>query len=199
MEASNISVVITHYNDLEGLSECIAAWGKQTVKPLEVIVVDDGSRSQLGLEVWKASFRYAFRLVCHPKNLGVPAAMNTGLREVTGAYVHFASCSDLPDRDFIKTLLPRIWPAPGSDATLPAAVFARARWVDRRAKVWALRSVITWHLYSQGAPTSKDLRQKRASRGCPTSWTGRYVPGATSWSAGGPRRRFGPERSISGR
>ncbi len=136
-------MVITHYNDPDGLSDCIASWLDQTVNPREIIVVDDGSldadldrTKNIALcGAMASAFRGGPKIALHPttKNLGVPAAMNTGLREVTGSYVHFASCSDVPDRHFIETFLPHISPQQGEAG--PLAVFGRARWVDDRTGV----------------------------------------------------------------
>lgn len=91
-----LSIVIPHYHHEDKLGEAIDAIAAQTDQPDEVLVVDDGSRpeSLRAVEAILASYPHA-RLVRHPKNRGVNAAVRTGLSDITGDFVAFTAADDL--------------------------------------------------------------------------------------------------------
>jgi glycosyltransferase involved in cell wall biosynthesis len=82
--APSFSVVIPVYNAAETVAEAIESALGQTVPPLEVIVVDDGSSDDLD----RALERFGARIVVvRQKNGGVASAFNAGLRRATGDFV----------------------------------------------------------------------------------------------------------------
>ena len=85
-----VSVVIPIYNSAQWLSDCFDSVLRQTYPAMEVIAVDDGStdKSSELLQMY-AQQSDKIKLVRHERNLGVGAARNTGLRYVTGDYIHF--------------------------------------------------------------------------------------------------------------
>ena len=90
-----MSVVIPHYNHAHLLSEALAAISRQTRRPFEVVVVDDGSTddSVVRLQALTASMPW-LRIHRHPENRGVNAACNTGLELVSGDFVLFSAADD---------------------------------------------------------------------------------------------------------
>ena len=90
-----MSVVIPHYNHAHLLSEALAAISRQTRRPFEVVVVDDGSTddSVMRLQALTASMPW-LRIHRHPENRGVNAACNTGLELVSGDFVLFSAADD---------------------------------------------------------------------------------------------------------
>ena len=82
-----ISVIIPTYNRKHTLHRAIESVLNQTFKPLEIIVVDDGSNDGTGewVEEIYPSIKYVFI-----KNSGVSAARNTGVRSANGpvSYTH---------------------------------------------------------------------------------------------------------------
>jgi glycosyltransferase involved in cell wall biosynthesis len=90
-----MSVVIPHYNHTDLMPEALAAISQQTVRPFEVIVVDDGSTndSVTRLQALAASKPW-LRIHRHPENRGVNAACNTGLDLVRGEFVLFSAADD---------------------------------------------------------------------------------------------------------
>ena len=83
----NISVVIPVYNTKRKyLSKCVNSVFSQTVKPDEVIIVDDGSTRQETLDFLKEqkSVEKIRVRIIRQENKGISGALNTGIKAMTG-------------------------------------------------------------------------------------------------------------------
>ncbi len=85
-----ISVVIPAYNSAKFIGETIQSILNQTEKPLEIIVVNDGSIDNTAEVV----SQYPVRLI-NQKNQGVSAARNRGVIESKGEWIAFLDGDDL--------------------------------------------------------------------------------------------------------
>jgi glycosyltransferase involved in cell wall biosynthesis len=84
-----ISVVIPAYNAERFMPRCLAAVFAQTLKPHEVIVVDDGSTdgtAQLAEKLGATVLRQA--------NAGIGAARNAGIRNASGEWIALLDADD---------------------------------------------------------------------------------------------------------
>jgi glycosyltransferase involved in cell wall biosynthesis/GT2 family glycosyltransferase len=81
-----VSVVIPCYNPTRYLEETLAGVRAQTYRPLEVILVNDGTDRPESLELLRRVATQADR-VLEQENLGLAAARNTGFRAAQGDYV----------------------------------------------------------------------------------------------------------------
>ena len=88
-----ISVVIPYYNRARFIDECLASVFSQSRAPDEVIVVDDGSEPSQRRHLDK--FLPRIRIVDQPRNLGVSAARNAGVRAASGDWIAFNDSDDL--------------------------------------------------------------------------------------------------------
>lgn len=79
MNLTEASIVIINYNGLSYLDELFSSIQKQTLKPREVLLVDNAS-SDKSVEFIKHSYPET-RIIRFNKNLGFAAAANAGLRE----------------------------------------------------------------------------------------------------------------------
>ena len=99
-----ISVIIPTYNRKHTLHRAIESVLNQTFKPLEIIVVDDGSNDGTGewVEEIYPSIKYIFI-----KNSGVSAARNTGVRSANGQWIAFLDSDDewMPEKLEQQSLL----------------------------------------------------------------------------------------------
>ena len=71
----------------------------QTYESVEVIVVEDGSRT--GIDHWLEELKIeSVRYFCHEKNRGLAAARNTGISNARGGYIAFLDDDDewLPEK-----------------------------------------------------------------------------------------------------
>ncbi|MCD6415244.1 MAG: glycosyltransferase family 2 protein, partial [Planctomycetes bacterium] len=104
-EPGLVSVIIPTYNRAQGVIASMDSVLAQSYRPLELVVVDDGSTDDTvaRLEKWAARAaredRFEFRYVSQD-NRGAPAARNVGLHMSRGDLVVFIDADDLmaPDR-----------------------------------------------------------------------------------------------------
>lgn len=89
-----ISVIVPVYNGETYLANCIESIEKQSYKPLEVIIVNDGSTDQTGEVCQALTEKYDnIRLISLP-DLGVSVARNAGMKEAKGDYLTFVDADD---------------------------------------------------------------------------------------------------------
>ncbi|GJL82884.1 MAG: glycosyl transferase [marine bacterium B5-7] len=93
-----ISVVIPVHNRPESVARAIESVNRQTLKPLEVIVVDDASSDATATRV--AREFPAVRLIKNPVNSGVSVSRNRGVAAARGDWIAFLDSDDewLPDK-----------------------------------------------------------------------------------------------------
>ena len=93
-----VSIIIPAYNRLNLLVEAVVSCFVQTTDSIEVLVVDDGSETDLRPALYLAASPYSqkavLRHVRQPR-AGAAAARNRGLREATGEFVQFLDSDDL--------------------------------------------------------------------------------------------------------
>ncbi|MBX7174805.1 MAG: glycosyltransferase [Pyrinomonadaceae bacterium] len=91
-EKSKISIIIPAYNAAKFIGQAIESIFRQTLPPLEIIVIDDASTDQTVSLVEKYSS--PVRLLKQKKS-GVSAARNFGIRESIGEFVAFLDADDI--------------------------------------------------------------------------------------------------------
>lgn len=97
----SISVVIPAYNYQRYIAEAIESVLSQTLRPDQVIVIDDGSTDKT-LEIIN---RYKKEItVVSQKNSGVIQTKNNGLDMAIGEWVVFFDADDILDKKYLKTL-----------------------------------------------------------------------------------------------
>ena len=95
---AKVSVIVPIYNVEEFLSKLLDSLILQTLREIEIILVDDGSLDRSGQICDEYSKKDTRINVIHKKNGGVSAARNDGLKEAHGEYVIFCDSDDwLPE------------------------------------------------------------------------------------------------------
>jgi len=103
------SVVIAVYNRAGLIAEALDSVKNQSYRPIEIIVVDDGSTDETDrvVENWAKeneesdlSLNYFYQ-----ENQGVSAARNRGLCEIHGEYIQYLDSDDLLHRDRFQRLV----------------------------------------------------------------------------------------------
>lgn len=89
-----ISIIIPVFNNEEYLEQCIESVQRQTVKELEIICVDDGSKDQ-SAELIRRLRQEDARIILHQQeNRGAAAARNVGIQLAGGEYIAFLDADD---------------------------------------------------------------------------------------------------------
>jgi glycosyltransferase involved in cell wall biosynthesis len=132
-----VSAVIPAYNAARTLRAAVESVLLQTVRDIEVIVVDDGSEDDTA-EVARAISDPRVTLVSQA-NLGASAARNAGIRSAHGRYVAFLDADDLwlPDKLARQLALLRSRPD-------VHAVHCGATYVDDELRVLSVHKCRPW-------------------------------------------------------
>ena len=99
-----VSVIVPVHNAERYLTRCVDSLLWQTLSPLEIILIDDGSQDQSGKII--DSYRNEKNIVIvHQENRGVSAARNKGLELARGSYIGFCDNDDYVHPDYYRTML----------------------------------------------------------------------------------------------
>lgn len=100
-----VSVIVPIYNTDVHLRRCIDSVRGQTVKNIEIILIDDGSTDDCP-EICDKYVREDERIqVIHQKNQGVSAARNAGLKLAAADWVVFVDSDDWIEKNAVEVLL----------------------------------------------------------------------------------------------
>ena len=97
-----ISIIVPVYNINQYLSECVDSIRNQTMKDIEIVLVDDGSTdgsSEICDQYASADSRIR---VLHKTNEGLSAARNDGIKMARADYIMFADGDDWVDPCFCE-------------------------------------------------------------------------------------------------
>lgn len=98
------SIIIPIFNVEKYLSETIQSVLNQSMRNIEVILVDDGSLDKSG-DICESFARIDNRVkVIHKSNGGVSSARNIGIKEAQGDYILFVDGDDMLDEDALVNI-----------------------------------------------------------------------------------------------
>lgn len=104
MEEFNISIIVPIFNVEKYLHDCLQSLVKQSLKKIEIILVDDGSTDSSGNIADEYARKYERIIVIHKKNGGQSSARNKGLSIARGKYILFVDSDDYILEDTCKIL-----------------------------------------------------------------------------------------------
>jgi biofilm PGA synthesis N-glycosyltransferase PgaC len=135
-EPLQITLYVPCYNAERFLDETLPAVLAQTHPVAELVAVDDGSRDGTA----EAAARHGLRVVRHPRNLGLAAARNTGVREACTAWVAALDADVRPHPDWLEILAAAVEAGRYAGACgqlREARIFSLAdRWRDAHMRQW---------------------------------------------------------------
>ncbi len=94
MSLYKVSIIIATYNTAEYLEECLESIFNQTLKDIEVILIDDGSTDNTNFIVEKYKKKYNNLVSFYQENAGAGMARNFGITQATGEYMIFMDPDD---------------------------------------------------------------------------------------------------------
>ncbi len=97
-----ISIVTPCYNQAHYLEETINSALKSTYRPLEIIIVNDGSTDGTKELAEKLATLYPEVKLVNQINQGVSSAINTGIRNAQGEYVIPLAADDLLSENYLE-------------------------------------------------------------------------------------------------
>lgn len=105
MTRPDISVIVPVYKVEPYLRKCLDSILAQTLRNVEIILVDDGSPDHCGAICDEYAAKDDRITVIHQQNAGASAARNAGLRIATGRYLAFVDSDDWLEDDMYEYLL----------------------------------------------------------------------------------------------
>lgn len=100
-----ISIIVPVYNAASFLEECLDSIVNQTIKNIEIILVDDGSTDD-SLDICKRFAQHDSRIrVITQENSGAGVARNVGIDAAQGTYLMFLDSDDFFELDMCDSVL----------------------------------------------------------------------------------------------
>src|SRR3990167_9936430 len=110
-----ISVIIPVYNQAQYLAECIESVLEQTIKPHEIIIVNDGSTDETRYIAQQYPVKYIEQV-----NKGLSSARNTGIMSMTGDWFFPLDADDKMLENCLKVVSDTIENNPEADIIAPS-------------------------------------------------------------------------------
>ena len=99
-----LSVIIPVYNAEQYLNRCIDSIIGQTLKDIEIIIIDDGSTDNSWRIIEGYTREYESIIGIRQKNSGPAKARNLGIKKANGKYIGFVDSDDYIDKMMYETL-----------------------------------------------------------------------------------------------
>lgn len=97
MSNVKVSIIVPIYNVEKYLDRCMQSLLNQTLKEIEIVLVDDGSPDNCPKMCDEYAKKDSRVKVVHKQNAGLGYARNSGLENATGEYVAFVDSDDYVD------------------------------------------------------------------------------------------------------
>lgn len=139
-----VSIVITNYNYGHWVIDAVESCLKQTVKPDEIILVDDGSKDNSRTVIAGLAKAHGLRYIFQD-NRGVAAARNAGIEAARHPFVVCLDADDMLAPEYVASLKPALIADRGLGIAYPGVKFIRADGRDSghstyRPFDWSLQS-----------------------------------------------------------
>lgn len=99
-----VSIIVPVYNVEPYLEFCVESLVHQTLRDIEIILVDDGSPDKSGQICDRLAKTDSRIRVIHKENGGLSSARNAGIAAATGDYIGFVDSDDWVEKDMYERL-----------------------------------------------------------------------------------------------
>lgn len=99
-----VSIIVPIYKSENFLRKCVESILAQTIREIEVILVDDGSPDSSGIIANEYALKDNRVKVIHQNNRGPSAARNAGMESAKGKYIGFVDADDWIESEMYKNL-----------------------------------------------------------------------------------------------
>lgn len=104
MENIKVSVIVPIYNSEKYIRSCLKSLIQQTLRPIEIILVNDGSTDNSIKNISDLIDNYNFIQLLEIENSGAAEARNQGLFTAQGKYISFVDSDDFVKATFLEKL-----------------------------------------------------------------------------------------------
>lgn len=101
-DSIKVSVIVPVYNVADYLRKCIESIIRQTLKEIEIILIDDGATDASGRICDSYAARDSRIKVIHKSNGGLSVARNAGLDAASAPYIMFVDSDDYVEPNFCE-------------------------------------------------------------------------------------------------
>ena len=101
-----VSVIVPCYNSAKTVERTLDSLRAQTLRDMEIVVINDGSLDNTleVLEKYAETYPEFNMHIYSKENEGIAEARNFGLRHVTGEYIGFLDSDDYTTEDMYRTM-----------------------------------------------------------------------------------------------
>lgn len=100
-----VSVIVPAYNVEKYIGKCLESLINQTLKDIEIIVINDGSTDSTGDIIENYAKKDSRIKYINQKNTGLAGARNRGLLEAKGSYINHLDGDDFVEKDYYKNVI----------------------------------------------------------------------------------------------
>lgn len=105
MNKCKLSIIVPVYGVEKYIDKCLNSLVKQSLKEIEIIVVNDGTKDNSQKIIDKYVKKYPDKIKSYIKeNGGQGSARNYGLKKATGEYIGYVDSDDFVEKDMYKKL-----------------------------------------------------------------------------------------------
>ena len=105
MNECKLSIIVPVYGVEKYIDKCLNSLVKQSLKEIEIIVVNDGTKDNSQKIIDKYVKKYPDKIKSYIKeNGGQGSARNYGLKKTTGEYIGYVDSDDFVEKDMYKKL-----------------------------------------------------------------------------------------------
>ena len=99
-----VSIIVPVYNVEKYIDKCLNSLVNQTLKNIEIIVVNDGTKDNSQKIIDKYTKKYSFIRSYIKENGGLSSARNYGLKHAKGEYIAFVDSDDFVDKNMFEQM-----------------------------------------------------------------------------------------------
>ena len=101
MNKPKVSIIVALYNKKKYIKKCLKSLVNQTLKDIEIIVVNDCSTDK-SLDIVKSIDEKRIKVINNKKNKGIGITRNIGVSKATGEYIGFVDADDYVEKDMYE-------------------------------------------------------------------------------------------------
>ena len=98
MQNPKVSIIVPVYNAEKYLERCVNSLRNQTLKDIEIIVVNDGTKDD-SIKLIEENFNDNRIKIFNKENGGLASARNFGIKKAKGEYLFFVDSDDFIETD----------------------------------------------------------------------------------------------------